>query len=200
MKPSHSARGGFATTLLLFGVACVALVGYCIAQMVTVSRDASALRHAILSVDGAAPRLVVQGSMGPVLLATARHTLRWFDMVPTDARIAMAPLRSASVSVHQWDSTAARANPAAWSTAARQTMMARGWMATVSVVDGDEWVQVFTRPAGVRDRDLQVCVAVVSGQELVVAEARLAMDDLEQLTNLSAWRENVSAAGEKFRL
>ncbi|HEX2099463.1 MAG TPA: hypothetical protein VHF69_02300 [Candidatus Synoicihabitans sp.] len=174
-------RGSLLAGLLVALVAGAILVMIGIANLVTLSRDAHALRRALVATDGVEAELRVQGSVGPVLIHSARLVLRLIDDVPTEARQALTAVRDASVAVYQLRDAATPEAHAALAFAGIDAMERRGWKRTVLVRENSDTVMVFTPVERGSRSALRVCVAVCSGRELVIVDATVSPEALAEL-------------------
>jgi hypothetical protein len=177
--------------VLLITVATFVILGaIAIFNLVTLSRDAAALRGTLVAASGGEPRLRVQASVGPVLCSVVRTGLRWIDSAPPEARHALAPLRGASVAVYTMTEAATIERCSEMLATASAEMRRRGWTRAVAVQDRGDLVLVFTPARQNWFGPLRVCVAVCSGQELIVAEARLAERELAEFiaNQYPTWR------------
>jgi hypothetical protein len=171
-------RRSILRVLVFVTIGCLVATALVAASAITLSREASALRHSMVSVDGLDAHLRVQGSVGPVLCTLVRFGLRWVDAVPPEAHEALAAVRGASVAVYELRQDVDAGQRAEVMEQAAATMQRRGWTRTVAVQDGDDNVLIFTAPARAKGNRIDVCVAVCSGRELVVVEARLRAREL----------------------
>lgn len=167
-------------TLILVLAVMGALAGVAIANVVTLSREAAALRTSVLAQNELPARLQVQGSAGPVLLGMVRNGLKFIPDVPAEAHQALAAVRTLSCAVYRLDGDATSSQRAKLTQRALATMKGRGWERTICVQDTTDTVLVFTRPEE-NNRRVRVCVAVCSGGDLVIADATL---DPERLSGL----------------
>lgn len=166
-----------------------ALLAICIANVVTLTRDAAALRRTLVNTGDLRPALRVQVSAGPFLLGALRTGLCFIPDVPAEAHQALGAVHSASVGVYQLRERIDVSLRGELLGAADALMTRRGWVRTVGVRDGDDTVMVFT-PAEISDgAPTRVCVAVCSDRELIVVDARVAPEVLAEL---------VAAHGPKF--
>ncbi|HEY0945112.1 MAG TPA: hypothetical protein VGD81_07580 [Opitutaceae bacterium] len=165
--------GGLAVS---FGV-----LGICVLNAVTLTRDAAALRNTLVRTGDVRPELGIQVSAGPFLLGVVRGVLHFIPDVPTEAHQALEAVRSASVGVYQLKDPIGASVRSELLAAAEALMVRRGWTRAVGVRDGDDTVMVFAPADLSDDGPVRVCVAVCSHREVVVVEARVAPDLLAEL-------------------
>jgi hypothetical protein len=156
-------------------------------NLVTLTREAGALRSAVVTTPGLQSRLQVQASVGPALCALARVVLRFVPDVPPEAHTAVRAVRGASVAVYKLETAPTAQNRADSMESAAATMLRRGWNRAVAVQNDNESVVVFTRHDGGGRNSLRVSVVVFTEGELVFAEARLSPDELAALVDFVPW-------------
>lgn len=183
--PSRPRRHVWRWILGGLAVSFVVLV-LCMVNLVTLTRDAAALRRSLLSAGELRPSLRVQASVGPLLLGATRWGLRFVPDLPAEARHALAAVRSASVSVSELREELDERLHEACFTAADALMTRRGWIRAVGVRDGSDTVLVFTRADAEGDGPMRVCVAVCSDRALVVVDAVVNASELAELVAMHA--------------
>lgn len=164
--------------MLFLFAGCFVLTAFAAASLVTLSRDATALRRSVVNADGFEADLRVQLSAGPVICTLVRSGLRWIDSVPPEAHQALAAVRGAGVAVYRLRHDASPADRAGAMAAADAEMRQRGWTRTVAVREGAEAVSIWTDPDTASSRQVRVCVAVCAQRDLVIVEARLRTKEL----------------------
>jgi hypothetical protein len=162
-------------------VAALVIVAIAAINLVTLSRDAAALRQVFVAGAPGALRPQVQIDAGPATLALARLVVGCIDDVPAEARQALRAVRAASVGVYEAD----RSELGPWRTglmaAADDKMTRRGWTRIVGVRDGRQVVLVYV-PADSSARGTQrFCVAVCDQRQLVVVSGAADADALVAL-------------------
>ena len=148
---------------------------------ITLDRDAAALRHQVMRASGAQWDTKVQVSIGSLTMGAVR-TLLYFiheDGV-TEARDALHAVQSTSVGVYELPVGSplpdfARAELFA---STDRVMADRGWTRMVGVADHKDTVLLYV-PSNLGNSDeVEICLAVVSGRELVVNTTRLVPSEL----------------------
>lgn len=140
-------------------------------SVLTLDRNAACLREEVLQVLEADHRTVVQASAGQLALGGVRAVLAVIDHEPLrDARLALAAIRSVSIGVYELGEAGAAAGGAILG-CTDAAMGERGWSRVVGVRDGEDTVMIYV-PTDADEPD-EVCLAVVSGRDLVVVAARI---------------------------
>lgn len=150
---------------------CLLIVAIGIYNLVTLSRDAAALRQELFSALDLRASPKVQISVGPGLLAVARLGMTFVDSVPPEAREALKAIKAASVGVYQLRENLPSEGRAKLFAAADGLMKRRDWIRVVGVNNDHETVLIYM-PANSRNRDvLRVCLAVCQRDQVVVVSA-----------------------------
>lgn len=151
-------------------------------SVLTLNRDAAVLRSEVMAATQTEWNTKVQLSIGRASFWTLRHCLAFLPDEKkniSEARAALRAVKAVSVGVYQ-----PKDRSSAWSrdmlfNATDRTMRDRGWTRLVGVADRKENVLIYLPSA---DADFsQVCLAVVTGRELVVVSATLNPDALADL-------------------
>jgi hypothetical protein len=152
------------------------------ASYLTLDRDVAVLRKHVMTATDAGWHTKIQLSIGGLTLGAVRTGL-WFahGREVADARLALEAIRHASVGVYERTSA-----PAAWSreqlfTSADQAMQRRGWTRLVGVADGKDTVLIYVPQDIAPDEPVDVCLAVVDDNELVVASTSVNAAALAEL-------------------
>jgi hypothetical protein len=158
--------------LLLWGsavfLASLAVVAIAALDLVTLSRDAAALRQVFVANSPATLHPRVQLSAGPATLALARLVVGCIDEVPDEARQALRAVRSASVGVYETDRNVFANSRAGLITIADQRMTRRGWTRIVGVRDGSQLVMVYVPVRSAGSGPQKFCLAVCDQRQLIV--------------------------------
>lgn len=186
MSPTRAPRRALGLLAILV-LACACAVVWGLASFVRLGSDARALRNAVftaLDAQSVSWRQQVEARAGSITLWAVRAGLAFVRM-PDETRKALAAARGAEVGVYELSRDAGKECAGPIASAADQAMAARGWDRLVSVAGKGEWVAVYTphSPSG----ELQACVAVLNGRNLVVGKAT---GRLEPLVELIASRES----------
>jgi hypothetical protein len=145
-------------------------------NLLTLSRDATALRRGVLDTYAGDSTTRIQLSLDGSLLGLVRTGLI-FAPLPDEARLALKSVRKASVGVYELHDAMTRSN---LMSRADAVMLARGYNRIVGVIEDDETVLIYV-PDGADAETLDVCLAVMDGKELVVVSARVASEPLMKL-------------------
>jgi hypothetical protein len=157
----------------------VLLLGAAALSYLTLNRDAAVLRQEVMAATDTQWNTKVQLSVGRLSLWAVQQGLAFVPKAEVqEAREALHAVRAVSVGVYR----PAQPNPV-WSrdrlfNETDRTMRARGWSRLVGVADHRENVLIYAPD----DAELgKICVAVVTGRELVVVSATINPDALGAL-------------------
>ena len=150
-------------------------------NLVTLARDAQALRDEVLASLNVPTNIRIQGTAGAVLIGAVRAGLHFVHNLPDDARDALAAVRTASVGVYGLRGAVDGRSRAAMFASADAVMNRRGWIRIVGVNDGDDTVLVYTPAKADWGKTQRVCLAVCDGREIVVVAATANTRALERL-------------------
>ncbi|MBK8859101.1 MAG: hypothetical protein IPN11_15915 [Opitutaceae bacterium] len=145
-------------------------------NLLTLSRDATALRRGVLDTYAGGSTTRIQLSLDSTALGLVRAGLI-FAPLPDEARLALKSVCKASVGVYELNDVMARSNLMSQADA---VMLARGYSRIIGVVEDDETVLIYV-PDDADADTLDVCLAVLDGKELVVVSARVDSEPLLKL-------------------
>lgn len=167
--------------ILLASFSPFLFLGVAVASVLTLDGSAAALRKEVLrAADSSSARTRIQFSFGPVALACADLALRWVpDAGARDARGLLGSVKGGSVGIYDvrsgdgrgHDRTLARAD---------DRMERRGWTPLVDVRQDDTQVRVYCRGGDDEGDTLELCLAVLNDDQLVVASTRIVPDVVAQ--------------------
>ena len=146
------------------------LLGLAAVSYLTLDRDVAVLRGHVMDATNARWSTKVQFSVGRLTLGAVRQGLRFVQTKNIeDARLALSAVKQASVGVytripgkHEWSREQLFVDT-------DRAMQKRGWTRLVGVADKKELVLVYMPVDMPDDGPVAVCLAVVDGDELVVA-------------------------------
>lgn len=166
-----------ALCLAPFVVLGVAAVSY-----VTLDRDAAALRRHVVAATQAEWETKVQLSLGRATLGAAKICLAMVGSSELqDARSALAAMKYVSVGVYELTSKRVTISREQFFHDTDRAMQKRGWTRLVGVADGEDNVLVYVEEDAAADAPVELCVAVVSGRDLVIASTSIDPDALQGL-------------------
>ena len=172
--------------LLLWMGASVLVAGAFVASFFLLDSNASMIRRQVMSASGRDWDTKVQVSVRPVAMAMTRLALRFVPEVPDEAHLALQAVRSASVGVYELPRGERAEFTGAWLADADARMANRGFTRLVRVNQSKESVAVYI-PENCDEGDLlKLCVAVCTGQELIVVSAETALEPLLELIEREA--------------
>jgi hypothetical protein len=162
------------TPLLVLGVGVI--------SMLHLDRDAAVLRREVMAASDAKWHTKVQMSMGWVTLGAVRTGMRFIEHENIeDARLALAAVRRASVGVYECTSGGDDLSLPQLFARTDKVMRQRGWTRLVGVGQDDETVLVYTSDDIGSGSQIDLCVAVVNGREMVVVSTKVDADRLTEL-------------------
>jgi hypothetical protein len=160
--------------LLVMLVAPVVIVGVGVASMFRLDADASALRREVAAATDADWSTKVQLNAGWIPLTLVRTGLRFVEHKDmAEARLALSSVRHVSVGVYD------RVNHGeTWSreqllTKTDERMRQRGWTRVVGVTEHNEAVLVYASDRLEEGDRIDLCIAVVDGNEMVIVSTRV---------------------------
>ncbi len=171
---------------MLLGVAlCLTpfvLLAMVAASFLTLPSEARVLRKHVMAAADSNWHTKVQVDVGSLSIAAVRTGLAFVhDKDVADAKLALAAVRHASVGVYMRDASEKGCSRERLFTETDQAMQKRGWSRLVGVADGKDNVLVYVSQDIAPDEPIDICVAVVNGQELVVVSTSI---DAAKLTEL----------------
>lgn len=182
--PAHRTPSrGFCHWLLIFFAAAMVVAAVEIAGVFFLSREADKLKVAILDHTESPLETKVQFSVGSGLLGLSRLVLQWVPDVPPQARQALAALDEASVGVYEFNHTPSSNERMRMIRLADERLQKQGWKRTVAVSQRNETVLVYVPDGPSGEAELQVCVAVCEGRNLVVVSALTSVEALVALAS-----------------
>jgi hypothetical protein len=150
-------------------------------SFLTLERNAAVLRNHVMEATDAGWHTKVQVSVGGLTLGAVRQGLR-FVHCPNidDARLALASVRRASVGVYE------RTTGGGWSREqllddTDRAMQKRGWVRLVGVADQQDTVLIYVPQDLKEDGPIDLCLATVTGREMVVVSTSVDADKLAEL-------------------
>lgn len=158
------------------------VLGFAAISMMTLDRDAAFLRREVMAATDTKWHTKVQMSAGWITLGAVRTGLRFIQAEHMDdARLAMQAVHRVSVGVYE-------CNPGRDSLAVEhlfnrtdQAMNHRGWTRLVGVAENDQTVLVYTSEDIGSSSRLDLCVAVVDGNQMVVVSTNVDASALAEL-------------------
>lgn len=168
-------------TLLLL-ITPIALVGVGVASLFGLNRDAALLKREVMAASDSDWNTTVQVNVGWCTLTAARTVLRFVDAPNVDeARLALAAVRRASVGVYQRIGRARDWSRDQLITRTDERMTRRGWSRLVGVLDDDATVLVYASDEIDSGGKIDLCLAVIDGEEMVIVSTRVDAGALVEL-------------------
>jgi hypothetical protein len=136
----------------------------------SLDRDVAVLRRHVMDATDAHWSPKIQVSLGRITLATIGQGLRFVHHKDiADARLALGAVRQASVGVYERTTGGADWSRAQLFGETDRAMQQRGWTRLVGVVDHKETVLIYVSDDMKEDGPVELCLAVVTDREMVVA-------------------------------
>jgi hypothetical protein len=166
------------------------ILGVAAWSFLTLDRDARILRREVMAATQADWETKVQLSVGRVTVGAAGLILRGIEAEHVnEARDALAAVRSASVGVYERRGDPAQTDIRTLITRADRAMTSRGWSRLVAVGEKNESVLIYVPTDFSAKGPVDLCLAVLSGRELVVVSSTIEPSALLQLVDAKAGPE-----------
>jgi hypothetical protein len=160
----------------------IVIVTIGVASMLTLSRDAAVLRREVMAATDADWHTKVQMSVGGITLGAVRTGLRFVQAEHMDeARLALAAVRSASVGVYECRGAVGDLSLEQLFARTDKKMKARGWSRLVGVAEDNKSVLIYTSDDNGSGSRLDLCLAVVEGDKLIVVSTNVETEALMEL-------------------
>lgn len=157
----------------------VVLLAVSVVNVLTLDRPAATLRRSLASASPATLDTRIQFSVGPLLLGATRFGLSLIQNPELDRiRPVLGAVRHASIGVYAAEPASDRTATAVSLEATRAAMESRGWQRLVGVIDDRSTVMIFTRESRFSDGQIDLCLAVRDGGDLVVVSTSIDGDRL----------------------
>lgn len=170
--PRPSGRRRLLHWFLIISAAATLVVAVKLVGIFFVSAEARDLQVAICEAAEGKPDTHLQFSIGPGILSIGRLAVLMIDDVPPEARQALSAIDRASVGIYQLAQRISPENRGRMLAAADGRLAAKGWERIVTVVDDRDLVLIYMPRDWDDADDLEVCIAVCDGDELVVVSAQ----------------------------
>jgi hypothetical protein len=160
------------------------ILAIAVASYVTLDRDAAALRRQVMAATHTDWHTKVQCSVGRFTIGAVRSGLIFVRKPEVaEARLALAAVKRASVGVYQRDGRKGEWSREQLFVETDRVMQKRGWTRLVGVSehDGSQAVLVYASDELDEGDPIDLCVAVVNDQELVIASTRVDPSTLGEL-------------------
>ncbi len=159
------------------------ILGSLAASAFRLDADAAALRGELTAAADTSCRTRIRFSVPAGGLSLVRTAMWFIHDLPPEARDGLEAVRSASVGVYAWEQDVG-ARPSAQRVAdTDRTMARRGWTRLAAVVADGNTVLIYLPAVDESARPDRICLAVCTGQELVVVAARFDPRAVARLVN-----------------
>jgi hypothetical protein len=174
---------------LLVMVTPIVIVAVGVASMLTLNRDAALLRREVMAATDADWSTKVQMSVGRLTLGAVRTGLSFVQADHMDeARLALGAVRHASVGVYECNDRTSDFSRKQLFARTDGKMKARGWTRLVGVSERNEAVLIYTSDNTGSDSRMDLCLAVIDGNTMVVVSTKVDADSLAELVEKHAPR------------
>ncbi len=161
------------------------VIGVGVLSMLRLDGDAAVLKREVMAATDKDWHTKVQISAGWISLGALRTGLRFIEHEHMDeARTALRAVRSASVGVYECYGRTANVTRSELFIRTDELMRRRGWTRLVGVAEKKETVMIYTSDAGGSGSRLDLCLAVIDGNHLVVVSTNVdaaALVDLAEM-------------------
>lgn len=181
--PSSAPRRRIWPWVLAICLAPWALIAVVVASYLTLDSDVAVLRRQVMRATNADWNTKVQCSVGRITIGAIRAGLVFVPQPEVaDARLALSSVKSVSVGVYERQSAGADWSREQLFLDTDNVMRARGWTRLVGVAEHKGEAVLVYVPEDLDDDDqIELCVAVVNGKELVVASTTIEPEALSEL-------------------
>ena len=141
----------------------------------------------------------IQFSVGPGLLGIGRMVAHWVDDIPPEVHHALGAVKEASVGIYELESDPSVVERSQLVRITDERLGLKGWQRIVAVSENRDTVLVYA-PTDIGDEDeIQFCVAVCDGRDLVVVSATASVESLLKLTEMhrGEWRDFLRTPSRK---
>jgi len=154
--------------ILGFCLAPFFLLGIAVVSFITLDHDAAVLRREVMAATHSSWNTKIQLSIGRVSLTVIRTILAFVPKVDDRAKLALRAIHGASVGVYDLKGVAGTLEITRLLQEADGAMARRGYARMVAVRDHGDTVLIYAPTEFTGEADVDLCVAVVNGPELVV--------------------------------
>lgn len=171
---------------LMIGVGlCLApfvVLALVVASYLSLEGDAAVLRREVMAATGSKWNTKVQVSVGRATLNAVNFGMGFVhDNGVADARSALTAVRRASVGVYDRAAGDPSATRETLFRNTDQAMRKRGWSRLVGVVNAKDTVLIYAPQNMAAGDVMEICLAVISGKQLVVASTQVDAGSLAEL-------------------
>lgn len=165
------------TPLVVLGVGAI--------SMLRLDRDAAFLRREVMTASDAKWHTKVQMSVGWATLGALRTGLRFIQAEHMDeARLALKAVRRASVGVYERNSGSEDFSCGQLFARTDKAMLKRGWTRLVGVAEDNETVLIYTSEDIGSSNRIDLCLAVVNDNQMVVVSTNVDAAVLSELAEM----------------
>jgi len=158
------------------------ILGLAAVSYLTLDRDAAALRRHVMTATNAKWDTKVQLSVGRLTLGAVGLGMSFApDREVATASKALAAVKHASVGVYELASGQVQVSRDQFFRETDRAMQARGWSRLVGVSEAEDNVLIYVDDDADAEDTIALCLAVVSGKELVVVSTRIDAAELPTL-------------------
>ena len=160
----------------------IVLLGIGAISMLRLDPDAAFLRREVMAATDTKWHTKVQVSVGWVTLSAVRTGLQFIQAEHMDdVRLALKAVRRASVGVYESNVRITNIARGQLFSRVDEMMQQRGWSRLVGVAENDETVLVYTSEDIGNSNRIDLCLAVVDGNEMVVVSTNVDASVLAEL-------------------
>jgi hypothetical protein len=158
------------------------VVGVAAVSYLTLDHDARVLRREVMAASDSDWHTKIQVSVGGLTLGALRTGLMFVHHKDiADARLALSSVKGASVGVYELSSPGKNWSRDRLFVRTDEAMQRRGWTRLVGVADGKETVLIYSSTDSWNRDNVDLCLAVVDGRQLVVVSTTVDASRLAEL-------------------
>ena len=172
-RPSTVKRRRLWPWILGLCLAPLLVLGVMVASFVTLDRDAAVLRREVMSATHSSWNTKIQLSIGHVSLTAIRTIVAFVPKMDDRAKLALRAIHGASVGIYDLKGSAGTMEISRLLREADVAMARRGYARMVAVRDHGETVLLYAPAEISSEADVDLCIAVVNGPQLVVVSTNV---------------------------
>ena len=171
IPPAPRRRFRFVHWFLISMAAMTVVVAVEVSRVFFLSDEASELRVSFVDSTDIDVQTKVQFSVGPGILGIGRFVTNFIDDIPPEAREALQAVRRTSVGVYELDRIPSEDERVELFRSSHQRLSEEGWEQVVSVTENNETVMIFIPAEITNENEIEFCITVCSGRDLVIVSA-----------------------------
>lgn len=184
-------RGRVFRWLMMGAGLCLApfvVLAFVVASYLSLDGDATVLRREVMAATETRWNTTIQVSLGRATINAVNFGLGFIrDNAVAEVRAALTAVRRASVGVYERVAGDTSATREKLFRNTDQAMQKRGWSRLVGAVDGKDAILIYVPQNMAVGGVVEICLAIISGKELVVASTQVDAISLAELVKHPAF-------------